>query len=400
MSADPGHSVRRDTTSAVAATVAGALPVFLVGSLAVQMRADVHLPADRLGAVVAVYFLGAALASTPFGRLAERLGGLRTMRWSCAASAVLLLLIGTVARSALVLGVLMLLAGASSAAMQPSTNLFLARRVPPSRLGSVFGIKQAAVPITASIGGLTVPVVALTVGWRWAFVLGAAWAVVTLLAMPRPRESLAQRRARGAAPAAPIAVAPLLVLAGAFALGIAAASALSAFMVTGAVAAGLGHGSAGLLAALGGAAAAASRILTGLRADQRGRRHLPVVAGMLALGALGYVGLALDAQARLHVLLIPAVLLAYAAGWGWNGLFNFAVVRTHPDAPARATGIVQTGGRVGGVIGPAVFGLVVVHGDFRLAWLLTAAAALVASGVMLLGRRMLVRSRAGLAASG
>ncbi len=389
----PAASPGRDTTSAVAATVASSLPVFLVGSVAVQISAELDLPADRLGAVVAVYYLGAALSSAPFGRFAERFGGLRTMRWTCVVSAVLLLLIATVARSATSLGVLMLAAGIVGAAMQPGSNLYLARRVPPGWQGRAFGVKQAAVPITALIGGLAVPTVALTVGWRWTFVLGAVWALVTLAALPRPQESLAQRRARRPAVPARIEMAPLLVLALAFALGISAASALAAFLVSGVVAAGLGNGTAGLLAALGGAAAAASRIVTGVRADRRGRRHLPVVAGMLALGAVGYLGLALDARTGLHLLLVPAVLLSYAAGWGWNGLFNFAVVRTHEGAPARATGIVQTGGRVGGVVGPAVFGFVVAHGTYSLAWLLTALVTLASALVMLVGRRMLVAAR-------
>ncbi|HZE04689.1 MAG TPA: MFS transporter, partial [Solirubrobacteraceae bacterium] len=344
---------RRDVVCAVAATMASSLPVFLVGALAVQLREALHFGTGTLGAIVALYFLGAAASSIPLGGFVETIGGLRTMRIAVIWSSLLLLLLATVTRSWPVLALLMVPAGMASSAVQLGSNLFLVRRVPAGQQGVAFGFKQAAVPLAASLGGLAVPVLALTVGWRAAFLAAALAAAATAVLLPRPRQSLAERRAAQAGrPAAPLDRRPLWVLAAGIGLGVATASALTAFLVSSAVADGVGRAPAGLLIAFGGAVAGISRIITGRRADRRGRAHLRVIAAMLTSGAFGYGALALASSRHLGALYIPAVAIAFAAGWGWNGLFNFTIVRTHPDQPARATALTQAGARLGAMVGP------------------------------------------------
>ncbi|MHB1570557.1 MAG: MFS transporter [Solirubrobacteraceae bacterium] len=380
--------------------MASSLPVFLVGALAVQLRESLHFGTGVLGAVVALYFLGAAASSIPLGGLVEMIGGLRTMRLAALASSVVLALLATITWSWPVMAVLMVPAGMASAAVQLGSNLFLVRRVPFGQQGLAFGFKQAAVPLAASLGGLAVPALALTIGWRSAFAAAALAAAAAAALMPRPHQSLAQRRAaRANLPAASLDRRPLVVLAAGIGLGVATASALTAFLVSSAVAGGVGRAQAGLLIAFGGAVAGISRIITGRRADRRGRAHLPVIAVMLALGACGYGILALAASRHLAVLYLPAVVIAFAAGWGWNGLFNFTIVRTHPDQPARATALTQAGARLGAMAGPFAFG-VIAHGSYSLAWLSAALAALCAAVVMLLGRRLLRVSRAQAAGRG
>jgi MFS family permease len=92
-------------------------------------------------------------------------------------------------------------------------------------------------------------------------------------------------------------------------------------------------------------------------------------------------------------LIVPGALLAFGAGWGWPGLFNFAVVKTNPNAPAAATGITQTGASGGAALGPLVFGLVVEAASYDVAWLVSGAIALVALVAILIGRRTLLRDR-------
>jgi MFS family permease len=92
-------------------------------------------------------------------------------------------------------------------------------------------------------------------------------------------------------------------------------------------------------------------------------------------------------------LIFPGALLAFAAGWGWPGLFNFAVVKTNPGAPAAATGITQTGASGGAAVGPLVFGLVAETASYEVAWLVSGAFALSALTAILVGRRMLLRDR-------
>jgi MFS family permease len=110
---------------------------------------------------------------------------------------------------------------------------------------------------------------------------------------------------------------------------------------------------------------------------------------MLGVGTVGFVLLA----SGVVPLLVIGVVLAFAAGWGWPGLFNFAVVKTNPRAPAAATGITQTGASGGAAVGPLVFGLVAEAASYEAAWLVSGAFALSALTAILVGRRMLLRDR-------
>ena len=391
---------RRDVLASVAGSIVCSAPVFLVGSAAVQIRASLHFSTSRLGFAVALFYLGAGASAIPLGRVAEAIGGLRMMRIAALGSGIMLLLVALVARSWLSLALVMVPAGVASAAMQPAVNLFLTRRIAKERQGLAFGLKQSSVPLAAMLGGLAVPSVALTLGWRWSFVIASAAAVLTALLLPRPRRSLAAHRsARQAAGSVPFDRLPVTVFAVGFGLGVAAAGALNAFIVSSAVAGGVAHATAGYLAAFGGAVAAASRILNGRLADRRTRDHLRPVATLLAIGGLGYGALALISAHHLLDGYFPVIAVVFAAGWGWNGLLTYTVVRTYPDHPARATGITQAGGRLGGMVGPLAFGLIVDHASYALAWLLAGGAALLAAGTIATGHRLMKRRTAAPAAA-
>lgn len=392
----PGEPTERRASggvvgAATAATITAALTVFLVGALAVQIRHSLRFDATAFGVAISVYYLGAGAGSVPAARLAETIGGVRVMRAACVAAAVVLALLAAVAGSWATLTVLLFAAGLVSGAIQPAINLFLSRRARPDRQGTAFGIKQAAVPASALLAGLAVPGLALTVGWRWAFVAAGALAMASAAVIPRPRTTLAERRSVRTAAPAPGTLRPLVVLAVGFGLGIFAATGLSAFAVTSAVAAGITKSNAGLLIALGGAVAVGARVIVGVLADRRGRAHLPVVAGMLVVGGAGYGVLAMAATDRSLWLFVAGVVIAFGAGWGWNGLFNFAVVRTHAEAPARATGVTQVGGRLAGAVGPFTFGLLVDHVSYTAAWAVDGSVTVAAALVILVGRRLLRR---------
>ncbi|GIF19877.1 putative MFS family arabinose efflux permease [Actinoplanes tereljensis] len=68
---------------------------------------------------------------------------------------------------------------------------------------------------------------------------------------------------------------------------------------------------------------------------------------------------------------------------------NFAVVRLHPQAPAAATSITQTGVYAGGCIGPLALGGVATVAGYPTMWMAAAAAMVGAAGLMLLGSRLL-----------
>lgn len=377
----------RDVGSAVLAATSGSLVVFLVGTLAVQIRDSLHFDTAELGVVIACYYAGAAAASIPFGGISERMGGARMMRIGALVMAILMLLIATVTNSVVLLGALMVPCGIASAIMQPATNLFLARRIPAERLGVAVGLKQAAVPLASVLGGLAVPSIGLTLGWRWAFVIASILAAGAVLLIPRSRTPWAARRSQPRSREA-ISVRPLVVLTIGFGLGIFTATGIAAFLVTGAVAGGMGKGAAGLLAALVGLIAVAVRIGMGFQADRREGGHLLVVASTIAIGACGSAVLVVSAESHALWLYVVGAAVALGVGWGWNGLFNFAIVQLHLGAPALATSVTQVGGRAGGVAGPFVVGILITNVSYAAAWGVTAAAAMASALIMLVGRHL------------
>lgn len=382
---------RHSTTLLAAAGVAtaGVLPVFLTGALAVQVREELNFDEAGQGLTVAAFFGTAALSSAAAGRLAERLGPAAAMRVSSGLAALSLLAVAVAARSLPLLLACLVIGGLGNAMAQPATNLFLARRVPPSQLGLAFGVKQSAIPLATLLGGLAVPAIALTVGWRWAYVLGAVGAAALLVVDPGgsttapPTERGARRGEHDTA------LRPLVLLAVGVGLGAAAAGTLGSFLVSGAVAEGMSEGTAGLLASACSAAGVAMRLWVGALADRRGGRHLPVVAGMMASGALGFGLLALGSTGGL----VSGALLSYILGWSWPGLFNLAIVRSNPGAPGAATGITQTGTYIGAVMGPLLFGAVVEGSGYPAAWLVSGVAAMIGAIGIVLGRRALVADR-------
>jgi cyanate permease len=182
---------------------------------------------------------------------------------------------------------------------------------------------------------------------------------------------------------------PLVVLGVGIGFGAAAAGTLGAFLVNAAVDAGVAEGPAGLLVSLGSAIGIAVRLLAGSRADRRDGGHLRVVSLMLIAGSVAYFLYATEQP----LALVAATPLAFGAGWGWPGLFNLAVVRAHPSAPATASGITQTGTYIGAVAGPVVFGGVVEAASYRAAWILAGACALAGAAAIAYGRRLVQRER-------
>lgn len=310
------------------------------------------------------------------------------MRFAAVASAASLLAVSVLATSWWWLCACLVLGGLGNAISHPATHLLLAREVPQNRQGLAFGIKQAAIPAATLIAGLAVPLVATTVGWRWAFAGGAALVLCVALLVPKGEKRNKTRRVKEArAGDAPLA--PLVLLALGIGLGSAAANPLGAFVVESAVAAGIGVGAAGLLLALGSAAGIGVRVVFGHLADRLNSGRLRLVAGMLGVGSVGFVLLASGSAP----LLVVGVTVSFAAGWGWPGLFNFAVVKSNPGASAAATSITQTGASSGAAVGPLAFGLLVEETSFATAWLASGVVAIFAAAAILAGRGMLLRNR-------
>lgn len=382
----PGTTERRLQLSALSVALMGTLPVFMTGALAVQIGRDIDLGATRLGLASGAFFGAAATASAVMGRVAERVGPGRAMRAAALSSAGLQGVLALAPDYTWML-LALLVAGLANSLAQVGANLLLAKGIHPARQGWALAVKQAGMPGATLLGGLAVPAIAVTVGWRWAFAAGALAAVVAAAAVPVGAVEPGGRRRAGRRVDVPIG--PLVILAAAVGFASAANGTLATFVVSAGVEAGLEESVAGLVLTLGSAAGITMRLVVGARADRRGGRHLPVVSILLASGALGYVLLA-PGLVPTHLL---GALVAFGSGWAWPGLFNLAVVRLNPSAPAAATGITQTGVYAGALTGPILFGVVVDAAGYGLAWLLAGIASGLAAAGVAYGRGRVVAWR-------
>ena len=372
--------LRRTVAIGLAVTTVGALPAFLLGAVAVQVRRDLGFDVAALGAAISIFFAVAALGSPPLGRLGDRLGGRKAMRAGALMAATALASIALFARSWPSLAACMVLGGVGNGLAQPAVNLFLARRIEAERQGLVFGIKQAAIPTSIALSGVSVPVIALTLGWRYTFGLAAIAALCIALAVPR--QGLAPERRVDPGTDEGLSVRTLVFLGTAGALAAMSGNALGTFHTASSVEGGLGEGAAGLLLAAGSSASLAARVGAGWLADHYGWDGFRQVTILLVAGAGGFALLA----AGTPVTLVIGTMLAFAAGWGWPGLFNFAVVARNRRAVAAATGITQGGVYVGASLGPVAFGLLASGFSFEVAWITTAAFALLAGTLVAIAR--------------
>jgi len=380
-----GGAVRR-LGVALVTTSAGAFPVFLSSALILQISADLSFPVEQLGLAVGVYFAAGAATSTLMGRLAESAGAAAALRMGGVLSSFCLLSIALVDDFSGLVACLFL-GGVCNALCQPAANLYVTRAIDRSRRGLAMALKQSAIPAATLLGGLAVPLIALTIGWRWAFVISAASAAVTAMLVPSLEAAEAPGRNEHGEDRAPRTA--MLLLAATIGFGAAAAGCLASFAVAGAARVGIAAAAAGWLVAGGAALAIAARVYLGYRADMRDGGHLWIVTWMLFAGGVGAIGLA-SAVPAVFVIAVPFV---FTVGWGWPGLFNLAVVTRNSAAPGAATGFTQTGTYIGGAVGPMLFGLVADRISWTAAWSLVPVFFLLATLAAVTARAELRRVR-------
>lgn len=362
-----------------AVVTVGVLPVFLLGGLAVQVRAELGVPVSVIGLAVSLFFGTSALAARPLSRVTERLGPTAAMRIAAVGSGVALLGVAAAPSTAWLLGALCA-AALPAALSQPASNEMLMARVPAGRRGIAFAVKQSAIPVSTLVAGAAVPAVALTVGWRWAFVAAAGLAAVAALTVPRlPWHPVARRAGAARAATGPV----LVALAAAMGLGSAAANAMGSFVTLSAVEVGYGEAAAGVVLALGSAVGLTARLVAGVAADRARPDLLRVVSVMLGAGSVGLGLLALGHP----VTFLVGLLVGFGAGWAWPGLFNQAVAARFPDRVAAATAVTQTGVYTGAALGPLVFGLLLDAAGPTAAFTAAAALMLLAAALLLAVRR-------------
>lgn len=359
------------------ATVSTVFPGFLAGALFVQVGAELGVSEGTYGWALGSFFLGAGTGSVVLGRLAQRIGARSQISFALAGTIAAQLTLAIAAKSFVVLIACLAVAGLMNAATQTAVNLALSQARLP-RLGLAIAVKQSGMPAASLLSGFAIPVLALTVGWRWAFVMGALIAFFALLAIRSivqpagPGDRLAGHTPRSSSKA-------LFLVAGGGMFLAFCAGALNAWTVSSGVDAGLGEGTAGVMLAGGAAAGIAIRLGSGARLDSLRMSPLSVGGYTVLIGAIGMALLAVRSPG-IHVV---ATLVAFGGGWIWPVFTNFGIVRANPVAASAATGITQTGVYVGVFVGPLATGWLIEAFGYSAMWLVVAVSAVIGSVLIL-----------------
>ncbi|MEM7095770.1 MAG: MFS transporter [Actinomycetota bacterium] len=348
------------------ATVCSVFPGLASGSLAVQASEDFGISEGAWGWTLSAFFLGSASSSVILGRLAQRIGPRRQLLMTTLGSGLVQLLIATTARSFTAVLVLLAIAGCINAAAQTAVNLALSQANLP-RLGVAVATKQSAMPAASMLGGLAVPALALTLGWRWAYGMGFVVAMIAFV-------GVWWLVAPGVIPATPteraIESSDRLLLFVAFVSFLLAytSGSINAWLVASGVDAGLSEGAAGFALSAAAAFGISLRLFAGTRFDRSTVPPLAAAARVFVFGIIGFL-LLMVRSPGLHV---AAGFLAFGGGWIWPAFTNFAIVNANPRSAARATGMTQTGVYLGVMAAPATTGSLVDRVGYPAMWLVTA----------------------------
>lgn len=369
---------------------AASLTAILVGTTAPAFGPDLGITDTGLGVAASGFWLAAACSAWAIAPRADAWGWRRTAAAGMALAAAGQLALAAGLRGQVSLVVLLVFLGLTYGVVVPTSNVALAREVPARRHGLLLGIKQGSAPVAGILAGALVPV-AVSAGWRWAFV-GAA--VVTLLALANTMAVPASVRSR-ARPAldtrdlsAFVRRVALLVAIGA-GLATISIAVISAYSARTLVESGLTLHQAGVVVIAASAASLVTRLVSGWWADRRGADGFAPAATLVLAGGAGMLLLATGHPG----VVVPGAVLTFAAGWGWPALLLLGILRHAPDATAYVASRFQVGTGIGGACGPVVFGLLVSRHGLGTGWVVAAGTAVPAAAAIHAVRMVVRRQR-------
>jgi MFS family permease len=347
----------------MAVTISSVYPGFLNGAVSVQASAEFDVSESVYGWGLGGFFLASTVGSVPLGRLVQRVGPRNQIAGLLLIGSTMQVLIATVADSFGAVVALLVVCGLVNSGTQTAVNLALGRAELP-RLGLAIALKQSGMPSATMISGFAVPALALTVGWRWAYVvaavlsLGTAIWVFIVVEPNRPDERAAERLT----PVSDRSTLRLTALGGGMmAFG---AGSLNAWLVASGVDAGLADGTAGLMLGLGAASGIALRLISGALIDNMTARPFRVGGATAFVGAIA-VALLSTRVAGVHMV---ATIGGFAGGWIWPVFTNYGVIRTNGAASGQATGTTQMGIYIGVFSAPLITGPIIESAGYVVMW--------------------------------
>ncbi len=363
MSAAPATLLRRRVWALTAASSLGiGAPGYIHHGLAAIgpfLIAAFALSKASYGLVISAFSLVGALTSPAIGRLADRVGGVRLLRWSFYVA------VGTSLGMAFapvvaVLVALAMIAGLTASAANPATNTLIGAHVPTKLQGLTVGIKQSGGPLGIALAGVVMPPVADAWGWEWAVATGVGLPVIGLgliwLSGVQPAASIVPRdRGRRREPNG-LLIRVLTVNATAIGWGMGAVLGFVSVFAVEEV--GMAETTAGGMLAVIGFVGTGARLLWGALADRVRSSHALLVA-ISAIGLVATAGISASPDSGPWLLIVATGLFG-ASIMAWNAVGMLAVIRdAPPERAGSASGVVLFGFLAGLTIGPWAFGALV-----------------------------------------
>lgn len=354
-----------------------------LGILAPFIRDDLGISRTQIGLLITTATFGAALISPWAGTLTDRLGGRRAL--------VLLLVSAGIGFAGLALApsywwmpIPVVVATLAQAGGNPTTNKLIATHTPPGRRGIVTGVKQSGVQAGIFVAGVTLPVVAAAIGWRWAFGVVVIVPVVGLLGaygwLPADRPVSAGNPRGKAVPSGslPAAIVFLMVYGGLMGFGAAYTFLIPLFAEE---ALGMSEQAGGVAAGLVGLVSLVARIAWSRHADIRGRHYATLA--MMAVGSVGAALVFLLAQEAASWLLWVGAIATGLTSSSWNSVGMLAVIdHAGAEMSGRASGVVMLGFLTGLGVAPTLFGWLIDRTDSYTPMWLTSAGVLGMAAVL------------------
>ncbi len=374
--------------------------LFAVAVLTVDLLDEFGLSRTMIGLIGAVNTMVGAVTAPWSGRVTDRIGprsaALVVMVLSGASMAVMAL-----APNAAMLTVAAVIGGLPQGWGNPATNALIAERVPVGARGTVTGIKQSGVQFGIFLSGLTLPTLALWIGWRgavWVYAIFFWIGIAVVLALPRDSEavpvgdgpanggpgapeSAARAEFTETVDVADDAVPPWIWRLTLYALlaGTVGGASSRFFPLWAHEVVGMSVSEAGLLVAAGGLLGIVARIAAGKVAEALipPARLLRILA---LIGAVYCVTLVLTPTVGAWLPWPSTILQAVGIG-AWNAVAMLAIIMVVPRQVAgRASGIVMLGFLSGLSFGSPMAGFVVDRlGSYQPVWIGCMVLALVAS---------------------
>jgi MFS transporter, ACS family, hexuronate transporter len=360
----------------------GALSVLAVAPLAPFLLDAMQLSRVQVGLFLPAVYLGGVLMALPAGWLTDRVGVRMTLGVGQVIIGVMVMGAAMTESLPAFLGCLVI-AGFGFSVLNPSTGKAVIEWFPPRRRGFAMGIKQTGLTLGGLTAALTMPPLALYLGWRRALVsagvlslvsallIGVVYRTPAALVAPRPAEwpRIAELGMFFRRPGV------VIVFVSGFALSIAQSSVLAYLALYAKETFAVSAVAAGQFLALAQIGGTGSRLAWGAVSDRffGGRRRPGVMINAL-VGAMAYTLFALG-EGLSAALAIPLAIVAGAGAFGWVGLY-FALVAEVGGAryAGLLTGVAVAFSWSGVLVGPPIFGLVLeATGSYTAPWLILAA---------------------------